>query len=51
VFDPFLGSGQTAVVSKMENRNYAGFEIVKKYFDFINERLDSNSYRIKSSNK
>ena len=51
VFDPFLGSGQTAVVSKIENRNYAGFEIVKKYFDFINERLDSNSYRIKSSNK
>jgi site-specific DNA-methyltransferase (adenine-specific) len=51
VFDPFLGSGQTAVVSKMENRNYAGFEIVKKYFNFINERLDSNSYRIKSSNK
>jgi site-specific DNA-methyltransferase (adenine-specific) len=50
VFDPFLGSGQTAVVSKMENRNYAGFEIVKKYFDFINERLDSNSYRIKNSN-
>ena len=51
IFDPFLGSGQTAVVSKMENRNYAGFEIVKKYFEFINERLDSNSYRIKSSNK
>jgi site-specific DNA-methyltransferase (adenine-specific) len=51
VFDPFLGSGQIAVVSKMENRNYAGFEIVKKYFNFINERLDSNSYRIKSSNK
>ena len=51
IFDPFLGSGQTAVVSKMENRNYVGFEIVKKYFDFINERLDSNSYRIKSTNK
>lgn len=48
IFDPFLGSGQTAVVSKMENRKYAGFEIVKKYFEFINERLDSNSYRIKN---
>ena len=50
VFDPFLGSGQTAVVSKLLKRNYIGFEIVKKYFDFISKRLKSNSYRIKSSN-
>ncbi len=50
VFDPFLGSGQTAVVSKLLKRNYMGFEIVKEYFDFISKRLKSNSYRIKSSN-
>ena len=50
VFDPFLGSGQTAVVSKLLKRNYVGFEIVKEYFDFISKRLKSNSYRIKSSN-
>jgi len=50
VFDPFLGSGQTAVVSKLLKRNYIGFEIVKEYFDFISKRLKSNSYRIKSSN-
>ena len=50
VFDPFLGSGQTAVVSKLLKRNYIGFEIVKGYFDFISKRLKSNSYRIKSSN-
>jgi len=49
VFDPFLGSGQTAVVSKMEKRKYLGFEIVKEYFRFISNRLESNSYRIKSS--
>ena len=50
VFDPFLGSGQTAVVSKLLKRNYIGFEIVKEYFDFISKRLKSNSYRLKSSN-
>jgi site-specific DNA-methyltransferase (adenine-specific) len=47
VFDPFLGSGQVAVVSKMMNRNYLGFEIVKDYFEFANERLENNIYRIK----
>ncbi|MBI2968347.1 MAG: site-specific DNA-methyltransferase [Bacteroidetes bacterium] len=47
VLDPFLGSGQVAVVSKMEERKYIGFEIVKEYHDFINERLEKNLYRIK----
>jgi site-specific DNA-methyltransferase (adenine-specific) len=47
VLDPFLGSGQVAVVSKMEGRQYIGFEIVKEYYDFINERLAKNLYRIK----
>jgi len=51
IFDPFLGSGQTAVISKMEKRNYLGFEIVPEYFDFISKRLNSNSYRIKYSNE
>jgi len=49
VFDPFMGSGQTAVVSKMEKRKYLGFEIVKEYYKFISKRLDSNSYHIKPS--
>jgi len=39
VLDPFMGSGQLAVVSKFLNRNYIGFEIVKEYYDFIKERL------------
>lgn len=46
VLDPFLGSGQVAVVSKMQNRRYVGFEIVEEYFDFAKERLDKNAYRI-----
>ncbi len=49
VLDPFLGSGQVAVVSKMMGRQFVGFEIVKDYFDFVKERLDKNVYRIKST--
>lgn len=49
VLDPFLGSGQTAVVSKMLNRKYVGFEIVKDYYNFAKERLDRDVYRIKEN--
>lgn len=46
VMDPFLGSGQVAVVSKMLGRRYVGFEIVKEYYEFAKERLDKGLYRI-----
>lgn len=49
VFDPFLGSGQVAVVSKMHGRRYIGFEIVEDYFNFANERLQSGAYRLPST--
>ncbi len=48
VFDPFLGSGQVAVLSKSLGRKYLGFEIVKEYYNFAKKRLDKNVYRIKS---
>jgi site-specific DNA-methyltransferase (adenine-specific) len=48
VFDPFLGSGQVAMISKQMGRNYLGFEIVKKYYDFAKKRLDKNMYRVKA---
>jgi len=51
VLDPFLGSGQVAVVSKMMNRNYIGFEIVKSYYEFALKRLEKNIYRIKEEGK
>ena len=47
VLDPFLGSGQVAVVSKMLGRKYLGFEIVKSYYNFAKKRLDKNQYRLK----
>ena len=51
VLDPFLGSGQVALVSKMLNRKYIGFEIVKEYYDFANKRLQNNIYKIKEENE
>ena len=47
VLDPFLGSGQVAVISKMMNRQHIGFEIVKEYYEFAQKRLKENKYRIK----
>ena len=47
VLDPFFGSGQVAVVSKMLERRYLGFEIVKQYYDFADKRLQKNVYRLK----
>lgn len=46
VFDPFMGSGQAAVISKLNGRQFFGFEIVDEYHDFITERLESGRYRI-----
>ena len=47
VLDPFLGSGQVAMISKKQGRKFLGFEIVKEYYNFAKKRLDKNIYRIK----
>jgi DNA modification methylase len=39
VYDPFMGSGTTAKMAKINNRNYIGSEISKEYCDIIAERL------------
>lgn len=39
VLDPFMGSGTTAIASKLLGRQFIGFEIEKEYFDIANERL------------
>ena len=49
IFDPFLGSGQVAVVSKLLKRKFLGFEIVPEYYKFAKKRLDKDQYRIKNS--
>ena len=48
VLDPFLGSGQVAVISNMLGRKYLGFEIVKPYYNFAVKRLQKNVYRLKN---
>ncbi|MFN3655565.1 MAG: DNA-methyltransferase, partial [Candidatus Nitrosotenuis sp.] len=45
IFDPFLGSGQVAMISKEMGRHYLGFEIVARYYHFAKKRLDKNLYR------
>ena len=41
VYDPFMGSGTTAVSAKMLNRNYIGSELSSEYCKMSNKRLVS----------
>ena len=41
IFDPFLGSGTTAVVAKKLSRNFVGIEIDKKYASIALKRLNN----------
>jgi DNA modification methylase len=40
VFDPFIGSGTTAVACKELGRSYMGFEIEDKYFKIAQKRIE-----------
>jgi len=40
VYDPFMGSGTTAKMAILNNRNWIGSEISKEYCDIIRERLN-----------
>ncbi len=51
VLDPFLGSGQVAVVSKMKNRKYIGFEIVPEYCQLAQHRIETDQYLVFPSEK
>ena len=39
VLDPFLGSGQTALVAYKEDRYFVGFDIEQTYIDLTKERI------------
>ena len=39
IYDPFLGTGTTAIVAKMMNRRYIGSEISKDYFKISTKML------------
>lgn len=40
IYDPFMGSGTTAKMSKINNRNYIGSEISKEYYNMISKRMN-----------
>jgi site-specific DNA-methyltransferase (adenine-specific) len=40
VIDPFAGSGQTTKVAKYLGRQFAGYEVIQKYVDLANTRLN-----------
>ena len=43
ILDPFMGSGTTAKMCILNNRNYIGFEISKEYCNVIETRLSNLS--------
>jgi len=43
ILDPFVGTGTVAFVSKMENRQFIGFDINKEYVEIANDRLRQES--------
>ena len=46
VFDPFLGSGTTAVVAKKLDRQFMGFELSPEYIDLCRKRLEKTERRL-----
>jgi len=43
IFDPFLGSGSTAIACKLDKRNYIGCEISPEYCKIAEDRIKSIS--------
>ena len=41
IFDPFMGSGTTGVACKLLDRNFIGIEIVNKYYEIAEDRIEN----------
>jgi len=41
VLDPFMGSGQTAIAAMKSKRHYVGYEIIEKYVNLANNRIQA----------
>ena len=46
VFDPFMGSGTTAVAAMKCNRNFLGYELNTDYYEICNKRIKEASENI-----
>ena len=44
VYDPFMGSGTTAKMALLNNRNYIGSEISKEYCEIANKRISRDLF-------
>ena len=42
VYDPFMGSGTTAKMAILNNRNWIGSEMSSEYCEIIKERINLN---------
>ena len=47
VFDPFLGSGTTAIACERLNRNWIGIEIEEKYCEIAAKRIEQERKQLK----
>jgi len=48
IFDPFMGSGTTAIACVNTNRNYIGFEMDETYFNLANIRIENHKNSLNS---
>lgn len=46
VYDPFMGSGTTAKMALINNRNYIGSEISKEYCEIIEQKIENTQTKI-----
>lgn len=46
IYDPFIGSGTTAIACKILNRNYIGSEIKKRYYELSKKRLNEVKFNL-----
>lgn len=51
VYDPFLGSGTTAVAASKLGRPWIGSEIADKYIDITHERLENETSAVQSTSE
>jgi len=47
IFDPFMGSGTTAIASIMAEKNWIGFEMESEYIEIANERIQKEKNQLK----
>lgn len=47
VLDCFMGSGTTAKMAMLNNRNYIGFELSEEYCEIANQRIKESAAQIR----